>query len=193
MGTVAITMEPDLLIQAFKDRFPQLFTDATVFAGQASITMDRASLLEILRWARETSEISLNHLADLTGIDYQDKKKHRFAVIYQLLSIHHGHSIRIKVEIPEDDCAVDSAVCLWNGANWLEREVYDLMGIEFRGHPDLRRILMPEDWVGHPLRKDYPLQSDLGDLEWKGFKDVVETAKNNRQYEVDECHRTSSE
>jgi NADH-quinone oxidoreductase subunit C len=92
--------------------------------------------------------------------------------------------IRIRAEVPEDECSVDSIVDIWAGANWHERECFDMYGIEFKGHPDLRRILMPEDWEGYPLRKDYPLKSDLGEMEWKGYKEVLEISEKNRQYEV---------
>jgi NADH-quinone oxidoreductase subunit C len=96
----------------------------------------------------------------------------------------HRHMIRIKAEVPEDDCKIDTVTDLWKGANWHERECFDLFGIVFTGHPDLRRILLPEDWEGHPLRKDYPLKSDLGELEWKGFKEVLDVAEKNKIYEM---------
>ena len=82
----------------------------------------------------------------------------RFEVVYHLYSISKNHRLRIKVSVEERDCVVDSVVSVWKAANWQEREIYDLLGIEFRGHPDLRRILMSDDWEGHPLRKDYPLE-----------------------------------
>lgn len=79
-------------------------------------------------------------------------------VVYNLYSIPNKDRLRLKAGVPEADCSIDTVSCVWNSANWLEREVYDLMGVQFNNHPDLRRILMTDDWVGHPLRKDYPLQ-----------------------------------
>jgi NADH-quinone oxidoreductase subunit C len=90
----------------------------------------------------------------------------------------------MRAEVQEDDAAIDSVTHIWNSANWLERECYDMFGIEFKGHPDLRRILMPEDWEGYPLRKDYPLKSDLGEREWKTLKKIKELSEINRQYEL---------
>jgi NADH-quinone oxidoreductase subunit C len=86
--------------------------------------------------------------------------------------------------VSELECSIDSVVGIWAGANWHERECYDMFGITFNNHPDLRRVLMPEDWEGYPLRKDYPLKSDLGDKEWDGFKQVIETAERNKIHEV---------
>ncbi|HWR57882.1 MAG TPA: NADH-quinone oxidoreductase subunit C, partial [Thermodesulfovibrionales bacterium] len=85
---------------------------------------------------------------------------------------------------PDADPVIDSVVGIWIGANWIERECYDMFGIRFNGHPDLRRILMPEDWEGYPLRKDYQLKSDLGDKEWKGFVDILKLSDENKAYEM---------
>jgi NADH-quinone oxidoreductase subunit C len=103
----------------------------------------------------------MDHLVDLTAVDYSKYPGDpgpRFEVVYNLISTIHRHRIRIKVRVPEDAPRVDSVAAIWQTANWHEREAYDLMGITFAGHPDLRRILLPEDWEGHPLRKEYPLK-----------------------------------
>lgn len=171
--------------------YPQDVIEIKEFAGQVSVTVQRSAIKDVLRYLVSISQYSFDFLIALTAVDYKDRKPVRFEVIYQLLSIPHCAYIRIKAPVPEDDCWIDSVSTIWNSANWMERECFDLFGISFKGHPDLRRILMPEDWQGHPLRKDYPLKSDLGDLEWQGFKDVLSVAEKNRQYEVDECRRNS--
>jgi NADH-quinone oxidoreductase subunit C len=97
-------------------------------------------------------------LVDVTAVDWMDAKEHRFEVVYQLLSVAKRHRVTIKVPVSEDQPEVPTATALWHGANFLEREVWDMFGIRFAGHPDLRRILMYEEFIGHPLRKDYPVQ-----------------------------------
>ncbi|HMK44672.1 MAG TPA: NADH-quinone oxidoreductase subunit C [Dissulfurispiraceae bacterium] len=172
-----------------KEIYPEAVLDIKEFAGQVSVTVDRKSVKDVLRYLVSVSDISFDFLVALTAADYKDKKPIRFEVVYQLHSVAHCKSLRVKAPVPEDDCTIDSVVSIWHGANWLERECFDMFGIVFKGHPDHRRILMPEDWQGHPLRKDFPLKSDLGELEWQGFKDALSAAEKNKQYEVDECHR----
>ena len=100
-------------------------------------------------------------MSNETGVDYLGfpgrSVKERFEVVYHLYSLKAGHRLRVKVPVPQEDPTVDSLVPLWKGANWLEREVWDMFGIRFHGHPDLRRVLLYEEFEGHPLRKDYPL------------------------------------
>jgi len=98
-------------------------------------------------------------LVDITAVDWMDARKERFEVVYQLLSLSARSRLCIKVAVSEDKPEVPTATGLWNGANFLEREVWDMFGIRFLGHPDLRRILLYEEFVGHPLRKDYPVQA----------------------------------
>lgn len=113
--------------------------------------------VEILRWLRDDPDQRFNFLADVTAVDYGGGRP--IQVVYQLWSIPHRRALRVKAELPLEDLGIDSVVPLWSTANWLEREVYDLFGVEFRGHPDLRRIMMPENYAeGHPLRKDFPLR-----------------------------------
>ena len=93
---------------------------------------------------------------DLTAVDYLNRKDNRFEVVYHFYSLKHNHRLRVKVPVSEDDCTIDSVSSLWKTANWYEREVWDLYGIKFNGHPDMLRILLFEEFKGHPLRKDYP-------------------------------------
>lgn len=177
-------MEPMEIAELIRSKFSSEVKDIIEFRGQVSVLIKKDKLLDIMNFLHKTPELYFDYLADLCGVDYLGKKEIRFEVVYNLLSIKYNKLIRIKAEVPEDDCAIDSVVGIWAGADWHERECYDMYGIKFNGHPDLRRILMPEDWDGYPLRKDYPLKSDLGDKEWKTFKEVIQIGKKNLAYEV---------
>lgn len=177
-------MEPIVIAEKIKEVFPTEVKEIKEFRRQASVVLKKERIKEIMRFLNETPDLHFDYLEDLCGVDYLGRKKPRFEVVYHLYSMKHRHMIRIKAEVPEDDCTIDSVVEIWKGANWHERECYDMFGITFNGHPDLRRILLPEDWEGHPLRKDYQLNSDLGEKEWKGMKEVVEVAEKNKIYEV---------
>jgi NADH-quinone oxidoreductase subunit C len=125
--------------------------------GQAVVMLPREGLVGALRALRDDPALRLDVLVDITAVDYLGREP-RFEVVYQLRSHVHGHRLRVKAGLPAADPTIDSAVGLWPAANWAEREVFDLFGIRFTGHPDLRRILMYESFEGHPLRKDYPLE-----------------------------------
>ncbi|MEQ9400044.1 MAG: NADH-quinone oxidoreductase subunit C [Longimicrobiales bacterium] len=128
-----------------------------VSGGQHVVHVDPARNVEIITWLRDDPAHAYNHLADVTCVDFGGGAP--LQVVYQLFSMEHKRSLRVKCLLPLDGLEIDSVVPLWNGANWLEREVYDLFGVTFRNHPDLRRILMPQDYAeGHPLRKDFPLR-----------------------------------
>ncbi|HAK88670.1 MAG: NADH dehydrogenase [Nitrospirae bacterium GWC2_46_6] len=178
-------MEPKEIVELIKDRFPAEIKEIKEFREQVSVIAKKDRIKEIMRYLHDAPELYFDYLEDLCGVDNMGKKEPRFDVVYHLYSMRHRHMIRIKAEVPEDDCAIDSVTEIWAGADWHERECWDLFGIKFDGHPDLRRILLPEDWEGYPLRKDYPLKADLGEMEWKGYKEVLETAERNKQYEVD--------
>lgn len=177
-------MEPNAIAEIIKDRYPTEIKEIKEFRGQTSIAIKKNRIKEIMKYLHDTPELYFDYLQDLCGVDYIGKKEMRFEVVYHLYSIRHRHMIRIKAEVSEDDCSIDSVTDIWAGADWHERECYDMFGIIFKGHPDLRRILMPEDWEGYPLRKDYPLKADLGEMEWKGYKETIQTAEKNKGYEV---------
>ncbi len=124
-------------------------------AGQVSVVVPAERLVDIAMFLRDDEESRCDFLMDLCAVDYPDRDK-RFEVNYQLFSVQHLHLLRLKVSAAEDE-ALPSMTSVWSTANWFEREVFDLFGIPFEGHPDLRRILLPEHWRGHPLRKEYPL------------------------------------
>jgi len=170
--------------ELIKNAFPSEVVSITESHGQVCITMNKERVRDIMQYVHDEPELSFHFLVDLCGVDYMDKKDPRFEVVYHLYSMQHGMRLRLKAPVPEGDLAIDSVVDVWAGADWRERECFDMFGIMFKGHPDLRRLLMPDDWEGYPLRKDYPLKSDLGDKEWSGYKEVVEIAKRNKAYEA---------
>lgn len=145
------------------DRIRERLGEAAVietftFRGEETVVVPREKLIEALSFLKEQGPFEM--LVDLTAVDYYRRKTPRFEVVYHLLSLSQNRRLRVKTPVPEDDPVVPTVVPLWKGANWLEREVYDLFGIRFEGHPDLKRILLWEGYEGHPLRKDYPLRAE---------------------------------
>ena len=124
---------------------------------ELSIVLRREALREACVLLRDDSQTNFNFLADITCVDWYPTEP-RFEVVYNLLSIPRTDRVRIKVRLDGSDPNVESLTSLWPGANFFEREVFDLFGVRFNGHPHLRRIMMPDDWEGHPLRKDYPVE-----------------------------------
>lgn len=125
--------------------------------GDDVVILERSDLRESFRFFKEDSTLDFNFLTDITAVDYWQKKEPRFEVVYQLTSLQRRRRLRVRVPVPENDASVDSLTPLWSGANFMEREVWDLFGIHFLDHPDLRRVLLYEEFQGHPLRKDYPV------------------------------------
>jgi NADH-quinone oxidoreductase subunit C len=132
-------------------------TGAKFDRDEMSIYVDRANISEACALLRDSAECAFNFLSDITCVDWYPAEP-RFEVIYHLLSIPKKERVRLKVRLDSASLAVESLTPLWPGANYFEREVFDLFGIRFTGHPYMRRLLMPEDWEGHPLRKDYPVE-----------------------------------
>ena len=136
-------------------KLPEAVLETHARLGDATAVVDRAALLDVLRLLRDEPGLDFDMLTDLCAVDYLPRVP-RFEVVYHFYSTQRNHRLRVKVRVGEDDAQVDSAVPLYVSANWMEREVWDLYGIRFRGHPDPRRILLYEEFEGHPLRKDYP-------------------------------------
>lgn len=176
-------LEPKEIAEKIKEKFPDQVVDVTEFRDQVSVIVKRDQIVPICKYLHDDPHLSLDHLQDLTAVDYLKKKEVRFEVIYNLYSIKYRHKIRIRAQVPENDTKISSVVPIWAGANWYERECFDMFGIVFAGHPDLRRILMPEDWEGHPLRKDYPLKGPEPDKDWPGFIEVLNRAKELKEFE----------
>jgi NADH-quinone oxidoreductase subunit C len=144
-------------LDAIKDKVGAKALAAWQAQGDDVLLLDRAGLRESFRALKEDPRLRFDFLSDITAVDYWNKKEPRFEVVYQLVSLQRKARLRIRVPVTESDAVVDSLTPLWPGANFLEREVWDLFGIRFDGHPDLRRILLYDEFQGHPLRKDYPV------------------------------------
>ena len=144
-------------IRYLRDKFAGKVLDSHAHRGDETIIFPREGMLELFRFLQQDPRLQFDFLMDLTAVDYLGKKEPRFEVVYHLFSLRKNQRLRVKIPVPEEDTVVDTLTPLWKGANWLEREVWDLFGIRFRGHPDLRRILLYEEFQGHPLRKDYPV------------------------------------
>ncbi|MEK7702501.1 MAG: NADH-quinone oxidoreductase subunit C [Nitrospirota bacterium] len=156
-----------------ESKFPGGIVSEKEAFGELTLLVKRENIHAILKFLHEDADLQFDHMTDVTSVDFPNEEP-RFEVIYQLYSIEKNHRIRVKARIPEEDCTVDSAVDIWLGANFLEREVFDMMGIVFNNHPDLRRILMTEDYnEGYPLRKDFP-------VEGRGWRDTFEFFKENK-------------
>lgn len=126
--------------------------------GTPEVRIDRKDLLDFCKILRLDTQLGMDLFLSVTAVDWLDSAEERFEVVYHLLSVRHLTRLRIKAWVPESNPEIDSLVSIWPGANFMEREVWDMYGVRFKGHPDLRRILMYEEFQGHPLRKDYPVQ-----------------------------------
>ena len=146
-------------VGALRRKFGDRIGESLVSCGDTIVYLDAGSVREVLTWLKEAAGQEYDYLIDVTAIEHRDPER-PLEVVYLLFSLHRKQQLCVKVALAKDgDLAVDSVVPIWQGANWLEREVYDMFGVTFRGHPDLRRILMWETYAeGHPLRKDFPLR-----------------------------------
>jgi NADH-quinone oxidoreductase subunit C len=149
-------MSIEAVVGNLKGKFAASVLEVAEFRGETTVIARKEDVVAICHYLK-TSE-GFNFLADLCGVDYLGKKDDRFMVVYNIYNITTHERLRLKVAVSDKDATVDSVASVWGTANWHERECWDLMGISFNNHPDLRRILLPADWVGHPLRKDYPVQ-----------------------------------
>ena len=143
------------VLRSLCKQFPDAVEATHAQHGDLTASVRAPSVLEVLGFLRDDAATHFEMLTDLCAVDYVGDEL-RFEVVYHLYSVLHNHRLRIKARVPEHPCQIDSVVALWPSADWMEREVWDLYGIRFRNHPDLRRILLYEEFEGHPLRKDYP-------------------------------------
>ena len=150
------------LAETLQARFPDGFLCAQEWRGDLAVTVKREALHEVGRFLKDDPAMACDYIVHVSSVDWPDEEE-RFEVVYEVYSIRHRHRLRVKARVPEHDCYVDSLTDVWPGAEFMEREVFDMMGIRFNNHPDMRRILMPDDFPeGYPLRKDFPLQERGG-------------------------------
>ncbi len=166
-----------LVIQKVQEQYPDAILDISDARGELTIIVRKEGIYELMEFLKNDSELTYNFLADVTAVDYSLMEDvlmkydyARFVVVYHLLSTEKKERLRVKVPVHEKELSIPSMTSIWKVANWLEREAYDMFGITFENHPDLRRILMPDDYEGHPLRKDYPLRG-RGERETFNFEE----------------------
>jgi len=149
-------------LQRVQEKFPEEIIEAHAYRGDETAIIRPQALNSVARFLKENPVLDFSFLMDLTAVDYlffaggRSRKEFLFEIVYHFYSLKHNHRLRVKVPVDEKDPQVDTLSDLWLSANWYEREVWDMFGILFRGHPNLKRILMYEEFKGHALRKDYP-------------------------------------
>jgi len=143
------------LLQRLREQFPDAILATHAYRGDTTAQIVPGSLLDVCTFLRDDAACAFDFLADVTAVDYIGAVP-RFELVYHLSSLARHHRLRLKARVPEEDPRIASLISLWRGADWLERETFDMYGIQFDGHPDLRRIYLYPEFQGHPLRKDYP-------------------------------------
>ncbi|MFH0992555.1 MAG: NADH-quinone oxidoreductase subunit C [bacterium] len=156
-------MMNQLVIERLTAKFGEGKFETAEFRGELTVTLPKESIVEVCRFLKEDEVLKYDFLMDLCGIDMYTPTK-RFGIIYNLYSLSTKHRIRLKTFVEEDSPKLQTVMTVWGTANWHERETFDMFGIVFEGHPDLRRIYMPDDFEYHPLRKDFPLMGIPGSL-----------------------------
>lgn len=146
------------VLALLEDKCGNLIQKSEISLGDAVVVIQSKGARDFFQLLKLDSELEFRFLVDITAVDWLDKKSDRFELVYHLLSHRHLHRLRVKIAISEDSPVAESVTSVWSAANFLEREVWDMYGIKFEGHPNLTRILLYEEFEGHPLRKDYPVQ-----------------------------------
>jgi NADH-quinone oxidoreductase subunit C len=149
---------PSQIAAALQRAQPDWVSDITTALGETTVIVPREHVVAACEFLKRTPDYEFNFLSDLCGFDRGPEEEPRLEVNYHLFSTTKHHRLRLKVLLNEEDAHVPTVTTVWRTANWHERETYDLFGVIFDGHPDLRRILLPDDWQGHALRKDFPLR-----------------------------------
>lgn len=156
-----MTETPDLekipIIAKIRGWRPEVIAGLSSFRGELTVAVYREYLRLLAEFLRSDAEFAFTYLSDVTGVDGFPNEP-RFELNYHLLSLQRRETLRLRVRVPGENPTIQSVVPVWPTANWHEREIFDLFGIRFEGHPDLRRMLLPDDWEGYPLRKDYPVE-----------------------------------
>ena len=149
-----------LVLTRLREQFGDALLEVKVWRYETTVLLAPQDLVRVCRYLRDHPDLTFDFLSSVTGVDRLKLPENspRFEVVYHVYSLQHGRRLRLKVRAADDE-AVPSVTGIWESANWHEREVFDLFGVPFEGHPNLCRILMPDDWEGHPLRKDYPVEA----------------------------------
>lgn len=151
-------MEAGAIYQALEARFPGKVSQLKADVPEPYLNVDPRTIVDVCRFLRDEKGLNFEVLSDLTALDWP--KEEKIQIVYHLFSYSENHQIVLKADLPRENPRIATVEGIWKVANWLEREVYDLFGVNFDGHSDLRRIMLPEDWVGYPLRKDYVEQEE---------------------------------
>ena len=154
----AYSAKSEPLLELLKGKFGDQLLDPRIELGDCVVGIERTLLFDLFQNLKTDPELRFNMIIDITAVDWMDSKTNRYEVVYHLMSLSNLYRLRIKVEVPESDAVIDSVASLWSGANYMERETWDMYGVVFKGNSDLRRLLLYEEFKGHPLRKDYPVQ-----------------------------------
>ncbi|MCU0332868.1 MAG: NADH-quinone oxidoreductase subunit C [Ignavibacteriaceae bacterium] len=152
-----------LIPQKLKEKFPAVEFEITDYKDELTFKFDKKFVVEICSFLKSDTGLEFRSCTDITAIDWATRKN-RFTMVYNIFSMKHNFRLRLKADVDEADCKIDSVSSVWRGANWQERETYDMYGIKFNNHPDLRRMYMPEEFEYHPLRKDFPLMGIPGSI-----------------------------
>ena len=152
-----------LIPQKLKEKFSSVEFEVSDYKDELTIKFDKKYILEVCAFLKSDPELEFNWCSDVTAVDWATRQN-RFTVVYNIFSIKHNFRLRLKADVDESDCSIDSVSKVWQASNWQERETYDMYGIKFNNHPDLRRMYMPEEFEYYPLRKDFPLMGIPGSL-----------------------------
>lgn len=172
--TITFDITGDPLIDRLRKQFGEAITEAVATLGQQIVRVNKESLIRLCNFLHDDEEALFDMCTDLTAVHWPDRAGQEFDVVILLYSVPKNRRLRVKVSVADGE-ACPSVTPIWSGANWMEREVFDMFGLRFDGHPDLRRILLPEDWPGHPLRKEYPIE----------YRDNAWTDKHIEYREID--------
>jgi NADH-quinone oxidoreductase subunit C len=153
----------ELVLQKLKQQFTGTDFEVSEYLDELTIKLPKDQIVKVCEFLKTDPDLEFLLCQDITAIDWA-KRKNRFTVVYHIYSFKNKFRLRLKADVDESDCTIDTVSSVWKGANWQERETYDMYGIKFNNHPDLRRMYMPEDFEYHPLRKDFPLMGIPGSI-----------------------------
>ena len=152
-----------LIPQKLKEKFTSVEFELSDYKDELTVKFDKKYIVEVCAFLKSDSELEFKLCSDVTAIDWATREN-RFTVVYNIFSLKNNFRLRLKADVDESDCSIDSVTKVWQASNWQERETFDMYGIKFKNHPDLRRMYMPEEFEYHPLRKEFPLMGIPGSL-----------------------------